>query len=77
MIVASWCRRRDVETCAWGKRTIRFARCRRCGCTVLHERTKNPRGSTLGINVRNFDPLAIAKVRVRRFDGAKTRKYLD
>jgi len=77
MIVASWYRRRDVETHAWGQRTIRFARCRRCGCTVLHERTKNPRRSTVGVNARNFDLAVIAQARVRRFDGARTWKYLD
>jgi len=70
-------RKRDVETYSWGERSIRYVRCRRCGCVMHHERTRNPRGSTLGVNVRNFDPLAIAKARVRRFDGAKTWKYLD
>jgi hypothetical protein len=70
-------RRRDVEIYAWGDRTIRYIRCRQCGCTLLHERAKGTADSPIGINARNFDPAVIAKARVRRFDGAKTWKYLD
>jgi hypothetical protein len=31
----------------------------------------------MGVNVRNFEPAAMQSVRVRRFDGAKTWKFLD
>lgn len=70
-------RRRDVETYVWGDRTIRYVRCRHCGCTMHHERKKRTPNSPIGVNARNFDPAVIAKARVRRFDGAKTWKYLD
>jgi len=29
------------------------------------------------VNARNFDPSALGSVRIRRFDGADTWKYLD
>ena len=70
-------RRRDVDTYAWGDRTIRFVRCKRCGCVTHHERTQKPRASTIGVNARNFDPAVIVKARVRRFDGARTWRFLD
>jgi hypothetical protein len=70
-------RRRDAEAYVWGDRMLRLIRCRKCGCVVHWERTaKAPRGR-VGVNARNFDPAVIAKVRVRRFDGAKTWKFLD
>jgi hypothetical protein len=31
----------------------------------------------MGVNFRNFDPAVMASIRVRRFDGAKTWKFLD
>jgi hypothetical protein len=31
----------------------------------------------MGVNFRNFDPSAIATTRIRRFDGAKTWKFMD
>lgn len=62
---------------SWGPRTIRFVRCRRCGC-VTHWEMRLPGAKTrMGINVRNADPEALAGIRVRRLDGASTWKYLD
>jgi hypothetical protein len=70
-------RRRDVETYAWGDRMIRYVRCRHCGCVLHHERTRKMTDGRVGVNMRNCDPAVIAKARVRRFDGAKTWKFLD
>lgn len=70
-------KRRDVESYAWGDRMLRFVRCRTCGCILHYEATKNPRGHKIGVNARHMDPAVIAKARVRRFDGAKTWKFLD
>jgi len=70
-------RRRDVETYTWGDRMIRYVRCRHCGCLLHHERTRKLTDGRVGVNMRNCDPAVIAKARVRRFDGAKTWKFLD
>jgi hypothetical protein len=31
----------------------------------------------MGVNTRNLEPEAIARVRIRRLDGASTWKFLD
>jgi hypothetical protein len=31
----------------------------------------------MAVNVRNFDPEALGDLRIRRFDGAVSWKYLD
>jgi hypothetical protein len=33
--------------------------------------------STVAVNARRMEPEAIAGVRIRRLDGASTRRYLD
>lgn len=70
-------RRSDVQAYAWGDRSLRFIRCRACGCVLHHERTKKTPDSPIGVNTRNFPPEAVAGVRVRHLDGADTWKYLD
>ncbi len=70
-------RRCDIETYAWGDRMIRYVRCRHCGCLLHHERTRKMTDGRVGVNMRNCDPAVIAKARVRRFDGAKTWKFID
>lgn len=70
-------RRRDVEDYAWGDRRLRFVRCRTCGCVLLWEARRPEPDGRMGINMRCAEPAAIAGVRVRRLDGAKTWKFLD
>ena len=54
-----------------------------CHCGVVRlelphwEPMRRTSASRIGVNMRNVDPALIAKVRVRRFDGAKTWKFLD
>lgn len=66
-----------TATYRWGDRRLEFHRCRRCGCLTHHERAKKRRDSTVGVNMRNFDPAIVARTRIRRLDGASTWKYLD
>lgn len=62
---------------AWGDKSLRFVRCSTCGC-ITHWAPMDPeKGSKMGVNARNFEPDAIASVRVRRLDGASTWKFLD
>jgi hypothetical protein len=61
---------------SWGEKSIRFVRCKACGCVTHYERHGSP-GKKIGVNARNFDPAALGSVRVRRLDGAATWKYLD
>jgi hypothetical protein len=57
-----------------GDRTLRFVRCKTCGCTTHWEPLDPGRHPKLGVNIRNFDPAAIGNVRIRLLDGADTWK---
>jgi hypothetical protein len=61
----------------WGNKRLRFVRCATCGCVTHWEPVDRSKRRRMGINLRNFDPVAIASIRVRRLDGAKTWKFLD
>jgi hypothetical protein len=61
----------------WGDRTLRSFHCKTCGCVTHWEPLPPAFGARHGVNLANFDPELIAAVRVRRFDGADTWKFLD
>lgn len=61
----------------WGDRTIRTLHCRTCA-SVTHWEPLHPQSDAkMGVNLGNFDPELIASVRIRRFDGADTWRYLE
>ena len=61
----------------WGDRTLRTVRCRHCGC-ITHWEPLDPKpDGHMAVNVRNFDPDELENLRIRRFDGAVSWKYLD
>ena len=66
-----------VTKYSWGEKSLAFVRCRACGCILHHERTTPRADGWIGVNARNFEPGAIAGVRIRRLDGASSWKYLD
>jgi hypothetical protein len=61
----------------WGDRMLRFVRCSHCGCVTHWEAIEPAPDSRRGVNIRNFDPLALGSVRIRRLDGADTWAHLD
>ena len=61
----------------WGDKSLKFVRCSTCGCVTHWEPIHPGKDSKMGVNARNFDPAALGSVRIRRFDGASTWKYLD
>lgn len=69
-------RRGAVERYIWGDRYLALCRCAKCGC-VTHWLPMASGGKRMGVNFRNFDPSVIEATRIRRFDGAKTWKFLD
>ena len=60
-----------------GDRTLKTVRCATCGCVTHWEPIPPELGARHGVNLRNFDPTILASVRIRRFDGADTWKFLD
>jgi hypothetical protein len=53
-----------------------FHRCRNCGC-VTHWLSLNGAYPRMAINARMMDCVDVDKVRIRRFDGAKSWTYVD
>lgn len=66
----------STATYAWGERSLDLHRCLTCGCTT-HWTLADPAGDRMGVNARLLEPAVIAGVRIRRFDGADTWKFLD
>ena len=70
-------RRGATTSYRWGDKTIDFVRCNTCGCVTHWRGIRKRPNSFVGVNASNLDAEAIRSVRVRKFDGAKTWKYLD
>ena len=66
----------STEIYEWDDRSIRFHRCRICGC-VSHWYPLDPARARMGINARLFPLGMLDGVRVRQLDGAVTERYLD
>ena len=77
-----FCEPEAVRAYRWGKETLEFFFCKRCGCLTHYERVAKvgdtkPDDSRIAVNARMLPREDIADVRVRTFDGADTWKYLD
>ena len=70
-------RKATTESYSWGDKCIRFVRCKTCGCIMYWEPTAKIKSHRMGVNMRNFEPEDYQTARVRRFDGAKTWRFLD
>jgi hypothetical protein len=68
---------RHTDSYSWGQRRIRLVRCRHCGCVTHWEASGGDATSRLGVNVRNFEPGTIGRVRLRLLDGADTWRDLN
>lgn len=66
-----------LDKYTWGDRSIRFVRCRGCGCVTHWEPARGSALDRLAVNARNFEPALLESLRIRHFDGAATWKYLD
>ena len=61
----------------WGDKTLRTIHCKICGCVTHWEPLQRTPGAKHGVNLETSYPELIASVRVRRFDGAVTWKFID
>lgn len=59
-----------------GDRQLRTVRCRHCGCTT-HWEPLGADATRMAVNLRNFDPAALDGLKLRRFDGAVSWRYLE
>lgn len=69
-------RRGALARYVWGDRCIAHCRCATCGC-LTHWLPLDRASTRMGINFRNFEPSVIESIRIRRFDGADTWRFLD
>lgn len=60
----------------WGDKSLKFIRCKRCGCVMQWKELAIGPGSRTGVNARNFEPSALGAVRIRLLDGAASWKYV-
>lgn len=78
----AYCEPRDVAISGetqpywWDDHSLEFLRCKTCGC-VTHWAPVDPKVNRMGVNARLMEPEVLAGARVRKFDGAKTHRYLD
>ncbi len=61
----------------WGDKMLKIVRCKNCGCVTHWASLIVTKDSRMGVNARGFERGAIEGIRVRRFDGADTWKFLD
>jgi len=41
---------------SWGRKALRFVRCRKCGCVTHWQRMRSRQPNYMGVNARNFEP---------------------
>lgn len=66
-----------IQRYVWGDKMIAFVRCANCGCFSHWESLDPARTDRMGVNARLFDNFDVSALRIRRFDGADTWKFLD
>jgi hypothetical protein len=54
----------------WGRKVLRFVRCRNCGCVTHWERIEPVGGSKMGVNARNLEAGVLEGVPIEQLDGA-------
>ena len=65
-----------VDDYAWGDKSLKFIRCKHCGCVMQWRSLAVGPDSNTGVNARNFEPSMVGTVKVQRLDGADSWAYL-
>jgi hypothetical protein len=63
-------KRGATQSYSWGRKSLKFVRCKKCGCIVCWQPAKPGAKSWMGVNYRNFGLELLNAVRIRRLDGA-------
>jgi hypothetical protein len=63
-------KRGAVESYAWGRRKLKFVRCRNCGCLLVWQRIKGDATHYMGVNARNLPLEVLETLRITKLDGA-------
>jgi hypothetical protein len=62
---------------SWNDRTIDFHHCRTCGCLTHYSSTPASDRDRLAVNARMMTLSELDGVKVRKFDGADTWRFID
>jgi hypothetical protein len=62
---------------SYGDKNIEFYFCKKCGCVTHYLTTKKVKDSKVGINFRMANIKDIDSIKIRKFDGADTWKFID
>lgn len=60
-----------------GDKMIAFHTCKTCGCTTHWDNVDPTDNNRMAVNLRMIEPGVLQSLRVRKFDGADTWKFLD
>lgn len=60
-----------------GDKMIAFHTCKTCGCTTHWDNVDPNSYDRMAVNLRMTDPEVFVTLRIRKFDGADSFKYLD
>lgn len=60
----------------WGDKGLAFVRCATCGC-FSNWVAKDQNLDRMGVNARLFENIDLEQIKVRRFDGKDTWKFLE
>lgn len=61
----------------WGDKCIEFIHCKQCGCITHYQTLEGDKDPKIGVNFRMAEPVEIARIAVRKFDGANTWQYVE
>jgi hypothetical protein len=59
-----------TESYSWGRKALKFVRCKNCGCVMCWQRVRPNPERKMGVNYRNFDLDLLQAVRITPLDGA-------
>ncbi len=67
----------SIREYIWGDKCLAHVSCNNCG-SYSHWRNLDPaQTERMGVNARLFENVDLSQIRIRRFDGADTWKFLD
>jgi len=67
----------ELDTYRWGKQSITYHRCRRCGCTTHYSAKRKDGTPRIAINARMAPLDTLETIPLRYFDGADSWQFVD
>ncbi len=71
------CNDNDLSKYSWGEKSIYFCHCNKCGCVTHYESSPEVENPKTVVNFRMAKSDFIESIKVRKFDGAITWKYIE